>query len=101
MVVNSQNGVVYAIPIPTTPQRAETNNIPPSSSIRSSQQLIQQQIPLSSQKSMPQPAFVPRISNAPKFTVEIVPGKVYPQKSSTIFKQSSSKVVPLEQISQK
>lgn len=32
--------------------------------------------------------------NAPKFTVEVIPGKVYPQKSSTIFKQSSSKVVP-------
>ncbi len=30
-----------------------------------------------------------QISKAPKFTVEVVPGKVYPQKSSTIFKQSN------------
>jgi hypothetical protein len=31
-----------------------------------------------------------QISKAPKFTVEVVPGKVYPQKSSTIFKQSNA-----------
>jgi hypothetical protein len=39
-------------------------------------------------------AFTPRVSNAPKFTVEVVPGKVYPQKSSTIFMNGSSKVIP-------
>jgi hypothetical protein len=31
----------------------------------------------------------PQTSKAPKFTVEVVPGKVIPQKSSTIFKQST------------
>lgn len=30
----------------------------------------------------------PQQTKAPKFTVEVIPGKVYPQKSSTIFKQS-------------
>lgn len=34
-----------------------------------------------------------RASNGPKFTVEVIPGKVYPQKSSTIFLQGSSKAV--------
>jgi hypothetical protein len=32
----------------------------------------------------------PNKPNAPKFTVEVIPGKVYPQKNSTIFKQNSN-----------
>jgi hypothetical protein len=43
-------------------------------------------IPVPATKKSP---FPPRISKAPKFTVEVIPGKVYPQKSSTIFKKSN------------
>lgn len=60
--------------------------------LRNSQQISQQMIVNPLQGSRIESKVSPR--GTTRFTVEVVPGKVIPQKSSTIFKQSSSKVVP-------
>lgn len=49
--------------------------------------------------NQPSSTFQPRASRVMKFTVEVTPGKVFPQKNSTIFVNGSSKVIPTESAS--
>lgn len=97
IVINSTN-IPQAPPIPFNPPVQVIPQISPrgmasqalpslSQSHHFPQQIFYKPVFISSPKQ--DSPIQPQTSKAPKFTVEVVPGKVIPQKSSTIFKQST------------
>lgn len=97
-VINNHSNVLQAPPIPFNPPVQVMPQIIPriiapqalprlSQSHHFPQQIVHKPVFISSPKqNVP---IKPHTNKAPKFTVEVVPGKVIPQKSSTIFKQSA------------
>lgn len=90
-----QNGQVYysnqAQPVrsvPPPPPAPIFIPVPPSNNAQQSMVI--------SPQNQPSSIFQPSASRVMKFTVEVTPGKVYPQKNSTIFVNGSSKVIPSE-----